>query len=70
MPSPAQAARKLLGAVIGLTAVVVVMLCAFALPSVKGGPHHMPLGLTGPAAGHPNPARRLERRGLGRHFLP
>lgn len=43
-----RAARKLLGAVIGLTAVVVVMLCAFALPSVKGGPHHMPLGLTGP----------------------
>ncbi|MEV4187462.1 hypothetical protein AB0J28_39140, partial [Streptosporangium canum] len=33
---------------VGLTALVVVMLCAFALPSVNGGPHHIPLGLAGP----------------------
>ncbi|MDH2426909.1 hypothetical protein [Sphaerisporangium sp. TRM90804] len=45
---PPATVRTLLGVVIGLTAVLVVMLCAFALPSVNGGPRHMPLGLTGP----------------------
>ncbi|NED89114.1 hypothetical protein G3I76_54725, partial [Streptomyces sp. SID11233] len=25
-----------------------VLLCAFGLPSVNGGPHHAPLGVTGP----------------------
>ncbi|MEV8637278.1 hypothetical protein AB0395_37110 [Streptosporangium sp. NPDC051023] len=38
----------LLGVIVGATVLVVVMLCAFALPSVKGGPHHVPLGLAGP----------------------
>jgi len=46
--SHATAARTLLGVVIGLTIVVVVMLCAFALPSVKGGPHDVPIGVAGP----------------------
>ncbi|MBU6535662.1 hypothetical protein HZS56_31960 [Streptomyces sp. A108] len=36
--------------VVGLTAAIALMLCAFALPSVNGGPHHAPLGVTGPAA--------------------
>jgi len=47
-PSPATAVRMMLGVVIGLTVVVVVMLCAFALPSVKGGPHNVPIGVAGP----------------------
>ncbi|MFC5835300.1 hypothetical protein [Nonomuraea insulae] len=58
-PSPATAVRMLLGVIIGLTAVVVVMLCAFALPSVKGGPNHVPLGLAGP-----QPATQALQKGL------
>ncbi|MEV7087758.1 hypothetical protein AB0O07_17960 [Streptomyces sp. NPDC093085] len=42
------AAKKLAAVVLGLTAVVTMMLCAFALPSVNGGPHHVPIGVTGP----------------------
>ncbi|MFI6457705.1 hypothetical protein ACIBF6_39885 [Streptosporangium amethystogenes] len=59
-PSPAGTTRMLLGVVVALTAVVVVMLCAFALPSVKGGPHHVPLGLSGP-----QPATQALQKGLG-----
>ncbi|MFC8064502.1 hypothetical protein [Streptomyces sp. NPDC057293] len=40
--------RKLAAIVVGLAAVVVVMLCAFALPSIKSGPHDLPVGVTGP----------------------
>ncbi|MGP2440379.1 hypothetical protein [Streptomyces sp. JW3] len=43
-------ARTLAAVVVGLAALVVVMLCAFALPSVHSGPHHVPVGVTGPAA--------------------
>lgn len=39
--------RKLIAVLLGLTAVVTLMLCAFALPSVNSGPHGMPVGLTG-----------------------
>ncbi|MEV7007007.1 hypothetical protein [Streptosporangium sp. NPDC051022] len=44
----AHATRRLLGVVVGLAVVVVVMLCAFALPSINSGPHRVPLGLAGP----------------------
>ncbi|MGS2645273.1 hypothetical protein [Streptosporangium sp. LJ11] len=47
-PRPPATVRTLLGVVVGLTAVLLVMLCAFALPSLNSGPHHVPLGLTGP----------------------
>lgn len=40
------AARKLIVIVVGLAALVTVMLCAFALPGVKGGPHSVPIGVT------------------------
>ncbi|MGW0043285.1 ABC transporter permease [Rhodococcus sp. NPDC003348] len=36
--------------VVGLSAVVIAMLAAFALPNIHGGPHAMPLGVTGPQA--------------------
>ncbi|MDQ0792398.1 hypothetical protein [Streptomyces sp. B1I3] len=39
---------RLLAVVIGLTAAITLMLCAFGLPSANGGPHHVPLGVTGP----------------------
>ncbi len=39
---------KLAVVVVGLTAAVTLMLCAFGLPSAAGGPHHAPLGVTGP----------------------
>ncbi|MGU3585659.1 ABC transporter permease, partial [Rhodococcus sp. C26F] len=39
---------KLVALVVGITAVVAVMLVAFALPAVNGGPHHMELGVVGP----------------------
>ena len=42
--------RKLVAVLLGLTAVVTLMLCAFALPSVNSGPHEMPVGVTGPHA--------------------
>ncbi|MFI1568672.1 hypothetical protein ACH4ZX_37605 [Streptomyces sp. NPDC020490] len=35
---------------LGLTGVVILMLCAFALPSINSGPHHIPVGATGPKA--------------------
>ncbi|MFF2728902.1 hypothetical protein ACFVS9_13495 [Streptomyces sp. NPDC058008] len=40
--------RKLAAVLLGLTAVVTLMLCAFALPSIHSGPHEMPVGVTGP----------------------
>ncbi|PZH20042.1 hypothetical protein C1I97_01855 [Streptomyces sp. NTH33] len=42
------AARRLAAVLLGLTAVVTLMLCAFALPGVHGGPHRVPIGVTGP----------------------
>ncbi|MFI8170843.1 hypothetical protein ACIGAN_31440 [Streptomyces sp. NPDC085931] len=42
--------RKLVAVLLGLTALVTLMLCAFALPSVNSGPHQMPVGVTGPRA--------------------
>ncbi|MEU6106684.1 hypothetical protein [Streptomyces flaveolus] len=41
---------RLTAVVVGLTAAITLMLCAFGLPSANGGPHHAPLGVTGPAA--------------------
>ncbi|GAB2443169.1 hypothetical protein [Streptomyces incanus] len=49
VPQPG-AARKLVAVLLGLTAVVTLMLCAFALPSVNGGPHRVPIGVSGPQA--------------------
>ncbi|MBV7673869.1 hypothetical protein STHAL_30970 [Streptomyces halstedii] len=40
--------RKLTVVVVGLAAVVVAMLCAFALPAINSGPHGLPAGVTGP----------------------
>ncbi|MCX5397110.1 hypothetical protein [Streptomyces sp. NBC_00102] len=48
-PAPTGQTRKLVAVVVGLAAVVIVMLCAFALPSVNSGPHELPLGVTGTA---------------------
>ncbi|MEU3733877.1 hypothetical protein AB0E81_31440 [Streptomyces sp. NPDC033538] len=36
--------------VVGLTAAITLMLCAFGLPSANGGPHNAPLGVTGHTA--------------------
>ena len=55
---------KLAAVVLGLTAVIALMLLAFALPAVNSGPHDLRLGVAGPdaavtrvdnalAAGHP-----------------
>lgn len=41
-------ARKLAAVLLGLTAVVTLMLCAFSLPGVNGGPHEVPIGVSGP----------------------
>ncbi|WP_406140090.1 hypothetical protein [Streptomyces sp. NBC_01089] len=50
--APAPNGRKryvrLTAVVIGLTAAITLMLCAFGLPSANGGPHQVPLGVTGP----------------------
>lgn len=42
---------KLVAVVAGLTAALAVMLLAFGLPPLHGGPHHVPLGVTGPSSG-------------------
>lgn len=47
--APRGTARKLTVVVLGLSALITVMLCAFALPNVNGGPHEVPIGVTGPA---------------------
>ncbi|MGW2282726.1 hypothetical protein [Streptomyces sp. NPDC001770] len=39
--------RKLTLVVLGLAALIGTMLCAFALPSLHSGPHHVPVGITG-----------------------
>jgi len=44
----ANPARTLIGAVVGATVLLLVILCAFALPQVKGGPNGVPLGVAGP----------------------
>ncbi|MFF2330525.1 MULTISPECIES: hypothetical protein [unclassified Streptomyces] len=40
-------ARKLVAVLLGLTGVVTLMLCAFALPSIHSGPRDIPIGVTG-----------------------
>lgn len=40
--------RKLTLVVLALAALIAAMLCAFALPSLHSGPHHVPIGVTGP----------------------
>ncbi|MFJ7127512.1 hypothetical protein [Streptomyces sp. NPDC098101] len=52
--------RKLAAVLLGLTAVVVLMLCAFALPGVNGGPHEVPVGVTGPQAAAQGFAEKLD----------
>ncbi|MEU9591642.1 hypothetical protein ACGF7W_33735 [Streptomyces sp. NPDC048219] len=47
-PGGRKLAAKLTAIVLGLTAAITLMLCAFGLPSANGGPHHAPLGVTGP----------------------
>ncbi|MFI5756700.1 hypothetical protein [Streptomyces sp. NPDC051569] len=39
--------RKLALVVLGLAALITTMLCAFALPSLHSGPHHIPIGVSG-----------------------
>ncbi|WP_327169312.1 hypothetical protein [Streptomyces subrutilus] len=46
--TPPGTGRKLALVVLGLAALITTMLCAFALPSLHSGPHHVPLGVTGP----------------------
>jgi hypothetical protein len=40
----------LLGALLGLTALVSLLIAAFALPAVHSGPNHVPIGVAGPAS--------------------
>lgn len=42
--------KKIVAVVIGLSAVIGLMLLAFALPSVNSGAHELKLGISGPAA--------------------
>lgn len=46
--TPPGTGRKLTLVVLGLAALIAAMLCAFALPSLHSGPHHVPIGVTGP----------------------
>ncbi|WP_371631328.1 hypothetical protein OG892_36530 [Streptomyces sp. NBC_00341] len=46
-PAPTSTHRKLVIVVLGLAALITTMLCAFALPSLHSGPHHVPIGVTG-----------------------
>lgn len=45
--SPPGTGRKLTLVVLGLAALIATMLCAFALPSLHSGPHHVPIGVAG-----------------------
>ncbi|MFJ9054756.1 hypothetical protein [Streptomyces sp. NPDC102409] len=51
--TPPGTKRKLTLVVLGLAALITTMLCAFALPSLHSGAHHVPIGITGaqPAIG-------------------
>jgi hypothetical protein len=40
--------RALVGVVLGLTAVICLMLLAFATPAIHSGPHELPLAVSGP----------------------
>lgn len=46
--TPPGTGRKLALVVLGLSALIAAMLCAFALPALHSGPHHVPIGVTGP----------------------
>ncbi|MFJ8826882.1 hypothetical protein ACIREE_34560 [Streptomyces sp. NPDC102467] len=46
--TPPGTGRKLTLVVLGLAGLIAAMLCAFALPSLHSGPHHVPIGVTGP----------------------
>ncbi|MFG3133228.1 hypothetical protein ACGFZU_36715 [Streptomyces tendae] len=45
--NPSGMGRKLTMVVAGLAVLITAMLCAFALPSLHSGPHHVPVGVTG-----------------------
>ncbi|MEU1122070.1 hypothetical protein ABZ371_00400 [Streptomyces sp. NPDC005899] len=45
--TPPGTKRKLVLVVLGLAALITTMLCAFALPSLHSGPHHVPIGISG-----------------------
>ncbi|MEU6445010.1 hypothetical protein [Streptomyces sp. NPDC047046] len=47
-PGAGKHTRRIAAVVVGLAAAITVLLCAFGLPSANGGPHHAPLGVTGP----------------------
>ncbi|WP_329557943.1 hypothetical protein OG711_38230 [Streptomyces uncialis] len=46
--APPGTGRKLTLVVLGLAAMITIMLCAFALPSIHSGPDRVPIGVTGP----------------------
>lgn len=46
-PTPPGRGRRLSVLLLGLTALIVTMLCAFALPAVNSGPQGIPIGLSG-----------------------
>ncbi|MER7199559.1 hypothetical protein CG723_23865 [Streptomyces sp. CB01635] len=46
--TPPGTGRKLTLVVLALAALIAAMLCAFALPSLHSGAHHVPIGVTGP----------------------
>ncbi|MFJ5088934.1 hypothetical protein [Streptomyces sp. NPDC088674] len=47
-PGGTKGTRRIAAVVVGLAAAITLLLCAFGLPSANGGPHHAPLGVSGP----------------------
>jgi hypothetical protein len=62
---PSDPPRKLAAMVVGLTAVLCVMLFAFAAPALESGAHDLPLAVSGPAAATGQLVDNLEERSPG-----
>lgn len=56
---------KLIGIVLGLTAVICAMLFAFAAPSLNSGAHDLPLAVSGPQAATAQVVATLQQRAPG-----
>ncbi|MAU84516.1 MAG: hypothetical protein CME34_22155 [Gordonia sp.] len=49
-PATRPSARTIIGLVVGVSALLALMVTAFALPASRSAPHHVPIGVVAPAA--------------------
>lgn len=61
----APAAVRATGIIVGITAILVILAIAFALPASRSGPHEVPIGAAGPTAAGGQISAMLDRNAPG-----